>query len=114
MLTTYNRERMSTIFHGEEARVYERSNGVTGLEWNQYIGRVIINDFIKAMDDHKGTDFSTYMGVLPYIDYGLFQSAVELLGSIEIPGLETVKEWMIRALTEAEDRYPAKQEAVAE
>lgn len=108
MLTTYNREKMSTIFRGEEAIVYERSNGVTGLEWNQYIGRVIINDFIKAMDSHEGTDFSEYMGVLPYIDYGLFQSAIKVLGRIEIPGLEAVKEWMVKALTEAEDRYPAQ------
>ena len=38
----------------------------------------------------------------------LFQSAIAVLGRIEIPGLEAVKEWMVKALTEAEDRYPAQ------
>lgn len=105
MLSTYNRKKLSVIFTGEECHVYYRSNRVEGLEWNQYIGRVIINDFIKQMDDHEGTDFSEYMGVLPYIEYGLFQSAIKIISQIEIPGLEKVKEWLLRSLAEGEDRY---------
>ena len=49
-----------------------------------------INDFIKQLDDYDGTDFAEYMNVLPYIEYGMFQSAIKLIKTINIKGLETV------------------------
>lgn len=105
MLRTYNRISLSKITDGEELRVYVDSDFKTGLEWNQYIGRIIINDFIKQLDDHQGTDFAPYMGVLPYIEYGMFQSAIEVIKTINIEGLEKLKKWLLLALTQGEDRY---------
>lgn len=105
MLRTYNRISLSKITDGEELRVYVDSDFKTGLEWNQYIGRIIINDFIKQLDDHQGTDFAPYMGVLPYIEYGMFQSAIAVIKTINIEGLEKLKKWLLLALTQGEDRY---------
>ena len=35
----------------------------------------------------------------------LFQSAIGIIRNIEIPGLEKIKEWLVKSLTEGEDRY---------
>lgn len=105
MLSTYNRTIMRSLHSPEEIKVYYNSTGKVGLEWNQYIGRVIINDFIKQLDDHEGTDFAAYMPVLMYIEYGLFQSAIRVIQDIDIPGVETAKAWLLKALAEGEDRY---------
>lgn len=105
MLATYNRKALSKITENEELRVYVDSNFKTGLEWNQYIGRIIINDFIKQLDDYQGTDFAPYMGVLPYIEYGMFQSAIAVIETINIEGLEKIKKWLLEALAQGEDRY---------
>ena len=105
MLSSYNRIQMSKDHSDEAIRVYGKSNFITGLEWNQYIGRIIINDFIKQLDEHDGTEFSEYMNVLPFIEYGLFQSAIALIQKIDIPSLSAIKEWLVKSLTEAEDRY---------
>lgn len=105
MLSTYNRTIMRALHSPEELKVYYNSAGKVGLEWNQYIGRVIINDFIKQLDDKEGTDFAAYMPVLAYIEYGLFQSAIRVIQDIDIPGVETAKAWLLKALAEGEDRY---------
>ena len=65
----------------------------------------IINDFIKQLDSFDGTDFAQYMGVLPYIEYGMFQSAIKIIEKIEIPGLNGIKSWLLKSLAEGEDRY---------
>lgn len=105
MLSSYNKIVLSKAKTRDEANTYFYGHEKTGLEWNQYIGRIIINDFIKQLDDHDGTDFADYMGVLPYIEYGMFQSAIKLIKQINIEGLETIKTWLLKALAEGEDRY---------
>lgn len=108
MLSTYNRIKLeSSKIPDEQQVMYNAIYPVKkkGLEWNQYIGRIIINDFIKQLDEFDGTDFAQYMGVLPYIEYGMFQSAIKLIKQIELPGLENLKQWLLKSLAEGEDRY---------
>lgn len=105
MLSSYNRIILSKSKEWEESKVFSHGYEKKGLEWNQYIGRIIINDFIKQLNDYDGTDFADYMNVLPYIEYGMFQSAIKLISEINIEGLETIKTWLLKALTEGEDRY---------
>lgn len=105
MLSTYNRLELKKLKTDKELSVYAKSEDKTGLEWNQYIGRIIINDFIKQLDAYDGTDFAQYMGVLPYIEYGMFQSAIKLIDKINIPELEKLKLWLLKSLNEGEDRY---------
>ena len=105
MISCYNRIYLSTSQNNTEAEIFFNGHNKTGLEWNQYIGRIIINDFIKQLDDYDGTDFAEYMNVLPYIEYGMFQSAIKLIKTINIKDLETVKAWLLNALAEGEDRY---------
>ena len=105
MLLSYNKIVLSKSKTRDEANAYFYGREKSGLEWNQYIGRIIINDFIKQLDDYDGTDFADYMSVLPYIEYGMFQSAIKLISQINIEGLETVKAWLLNALAEGEDRY---------
>lgn len=108
MFKSYNRQYLRESKDVQEQLVY--SNSVfpiekKGLEWNQYIGRIIINDFIKQLDSYDGTDFAQYMNVLPYIEYGMFQSAIKLIEQIEIPELASLKTWLLKSLAEGEDRY---------
>lgn len=106
MLATYNRNALKAYNCGDELHVFMGSNDKVGLEWNQYIGSVIINDFIKQLDEYDGTDFTVYIkDVVPFIQLGLFQSAIGIISNIEIPGLEKIKEWLVKSLTEGEDRY---------
>lgn len=105
MLSSYNRKVLSTAKTLNESKVFYNGCNKTGLEWNQYIGRIIINDFINQLDSHDGTDFAEYMNVLPYIEYGLFQSAIKIIQGIEIPGLNSIKTWLLKSLAEGEDRY---------
>lgn len=105
MLSNYNRLYLKESKKSNEQAVYCHGCDNTGLEWNQYIGRIIINDFIKQLDAYDGTDFAQYMGVLPYIEYGMFQSAIKIIETINIPGLESLKAWLLKSLTEGEDRY---------
>lgn len=105
MLKNYNRNFLAKQTDHDSSECFYNSHGVRGLEWNQYIGRIIINDFIKQLDDHVGTEFAPYMGVLPFIEYGMFQSAIGVISQINIPGLERQKAWLLEALKEGEDRY---------
>ena len=105
MLKSYNRIELSNMKSCDEAKTYYYGLEKHGLEWNQYIGRIIINDFIKQLDDYDGTDFAQYMGVLPYIEYGMFQSAIKIIQNINKEGLEDLKTWLLKSLTEGEDRY---------
>ena len=105
MLSNYNRLVLSKTSDAEGSHCFFQSGGKTGLEWNQYIGRIIINDFIKQLDDFEGTDFAPYMGVLPFIEYGMFQSAIKIIRTIHIEGLDDVRDWLIKSLQEGEDRY---------
>ena len=108
MLSTYNRILLSNSKNPKEQQVIYNAiypTLKTGLEWNQYIGRIIINDFIKQLDDFNGTDFAEYMGVLPYIEYGMFQSAIKIIEKININGLDELKAWLLKSLAEGEDRY---------
>lgn len=105
MLSTYNKNSLAVSTRSDEQEVYSAGVKFSGLEWNQYIGRKIINDFIKQLDAYDGIEFGEYFGVLPYIEYGLFQSAVKVIDKIDIPALELVKQWLIRTIKEAEDRY---------
>lgn len=105
MLRNYNRLFLSKQTDSDSCECIFKSAGVTGLEWNQYIGRIIINDFIKQLDDHVGTEFAPYMGVLPFIEYGMFQSAIGIISEINIPGLEKLKSWLLESLKQGEDRY---------
>ena len=52
MLATYNRIALKAYNCGDELHVFMGSNDKAGLEWNQYIGSVIINDFIKQLDEY--------------------------------------------------------------
>ena len=108
MLNSYNKYNLQNDTSEEASRIIYNATYPTklsGLEWNQYIGRIIINDFIKQLDSYEGTDFAQYMNVLTYIEYGMFQSAIKVIENIEIPGLEEIKTWLIKSLTEGEDRY---------
>lgn len=105
MVSSYNRLKLKDAEDNESIKIYYESNFKTGLEWNQYIGRIIINDFIKQLDEHDGTEFAEYINVLPFIDYGLFQSAITLIEKINIEGLENLKAWLLKSLAEGEDRY---------
>lgn len=105
MISSYNRLSLKDSQNSDEQIVFYGGRTKTGLEWNQYIGRIIINDFIKQLDEYDGTDFAPYMNVLPYIEYGLFQSAINIINTINIEGLSSVKAWLLKALAEGEDRY---------
>lgn len=108
MLNSYNKYNLQNDTSEEASRIIYNATYPTklsGLEWNQYIGRIIINDFIKQLDSYEGTDFAQYMNVLTYIEYGMFQSAIKVIENIEISGLEEIKAWLIKSLTEGEDRY---------
>ena len=108
MLNSYNKYNLQNDTSEEASRIIYNATYPTklsGLEWNQYIGRIIINDFIKQLDSYDGTDFAQYMNVLTYIEYGMFQSAIKVIENIEISGLEEIKTWLIKSLTEGEDRY---------
>lgn len=106
MISSYNRLVLHSANKGDELRVYMESHDKTGLEWNQYIGGVIINDFIKQLDEHDGTEFAVYIKeVVPFIQLGLFQSAISIIEQINIEGLESIKAWLIKSLAEGEDRY---------
>ena len=105
MLSTYNKKLLSESSRSDEQEVVSAGIKLTGLEWNQYIGRKIINDFIKQVEAYDGTDFLECFGVLPFIEYGLFQSAIKLIQDINIPAIESIKQWLIKSLNEAEDRY---------
>ena len=105
MLLTYNRLKLRSAETPAELKVYADSEMKTGLEWNQYIGRIIINDFIKQLDAYEGIDFAEYMTVLPFIEYGMFQSAIKIINTINITGLDNLKAWLLKSLNEGEDRY---------
>ena len=108
MLKSYNKYDLQNDTSEKASRIIYNATYPTklsGLEWNQYIGRIIINDFIKQLDAYDGTDFAQYMGVLTYIEYGMFQSAIKVIETIEIPGLDEIKAWLIKSLEEGEDRY---------
>lgn len=108
MVKSYNKYKLQKDTSEEANRIiYNATYPVmlSGLEWNQYIGRIIINDFIKQLDSFDGTDFAQYMGVLPYIEYGMFQSAIKIIEQINIPGLDGIKSWLLKSLAEGEDRY---------
>lgn len=106
MLATYNRLALKTYNCGDELRVFMNSNDKVGLEWNQYIGHIIVNDFIKQLDEYDGTEFMVYIkDIVPFIQLGLFQSAINIIRNTDVPELETIKEWLIKSLTEGEDRY---------
>lgn len=108
MLNSYNKYDLQNDASEEASKIIYNATYPTklsGLEWNQYIGRIIINDFIKQLDSYDGTDFAQYMGVIPYIEYGMFQSAIKVIETIEIPGLEEIKAWLLKSLAEGEDRY---------
>lgn len=105
MLSTYNRKKLALAEGAEEVKVFGGSRFKRGLEWNQYIGRVIINDFIMQLDEHQALEFAQYMPVLLYIEYGLLQSAIQVIEKIDIESLAEQKAWLLNALAEAEDRY---------
>ena len=108
MLKSYNKYDLQNDTSEEASRIIYNATYPTklsGLEWNQYIGRIIINDFIKQLDAYDGTDFAQYMSVLTYIEYGMFQSAIKVIETIEIPGLDEIKAWLLKSLEEGEDRY---------
>lgn len=105
MLSSYNRNYLKDSHISTEQAIYCPASDKYGLEWNQYIGRIIINDFIKQLDAYDGTDFAQYMSILPYIEYGMFQSAIKIIENINIEGLEDLKEWLLQSLAEGEDRY---------
>ena len=108
MVKSYNKYKLQKDTSEEANRIIYNASypvNLSGLEWNQYIGRIIINDFIKQLDEFDGTDFAQYMGVLPYIEYGMFQSAIKIIEQIELPGLEDLKQWLLKSLAEGEDRY---------
>ena len=113
MLTTYNRQELMRNQSGPNGTVLYESHGKTGLEWNQYIGQVIINDFIKQLPQCEGLDFDPYIkDVVPYIQLGLFDSAIAKINQISISGLEKIQEWLLKSLHEGEDRQlPNKEEA---
>lgn len=110
MLTSYNREYLSTSQKPTEAKIFFDGKEEHELEWNQYIGKIIINDFIKQLPQYEGTDFTTYIkDVVPFIQLGLFQSAIGIINGIDIPGLEKIKTWLLKSLAEGEDRDAYKQ-----
>lgn len=105
MLPTYRREDLIKVKTDDAARVIYESGYKTGLDWNMYIGRIIIRDFIYTLSNYDGMDFDLYIkDVVPYIELGLFQSAIVKVQNIEISGLESQKAWLIKSLEEGEDR----------
>ena len=105
MLKHYNRDYLQTHQDGENGRVLFNSQGKCELPWNQYIGQVIINDFIAQMEQYDGADFDSYIkDVVPYITLGLFQSAIMKIRGISDDNIGALKEWLITALSEGEDR----------
>lgn len=107
MLPTYKRTDLTKVGTTEAIRVLYESNYKTGLDWNMYIGRIIIRDFIVQLSAYDGIDFDAYIkDVVPYIELGLFQSAIAKIKPIAIVGLEAQKAWLIKSLSEGEDRKP--------
>lgn len=114
MLSTYNRKDMAKLGTVEAQSVLYNALypvQLSGLEWNQYIGKIIINDFIKQLPQYDGTDFTAYIkDVVPFIQLGLFQSAIGIINGIDIPGLAKIKTWLLKSLAEGEDRDEYKQD----
>ena len=108
MLNSYNKYKLQNDTSEEASRIIYNATYPTklsGLEWNQYIGRIIINDFIEQLNEYDGTDFAQYMSILPYIEYGMFQSAIKIIRDINIEGFGELKSWLLKSLAEGEDRY---------
>ena len=108
MLNSYNKYKLQNDTSEEASRIIYNAiypTKLSGLEWNQYIGRIIINDFIEQLNEYDGTDFAQYMNILPYIEYGMFQSAIKIIQDINIEGLGELKTWLLKSLAEGEDRY---------
>ena len=108
MLNSYNKYKLQNDASEEASRIIYNATYPTklsDLEWNQYIGRIIINDFIEQLNEYDGTDFAQYMNILPYIEYGMFQSAIKIIQDINIEGLGELKSWLLKSLAEGEDRY---------
>ena len=108
MLNSYNKYKLQNDASEEASRIIYNAiypTKLSGLEWNQYIGRIIINDFIEQLNEYDGTDFAQYMNVLPYIEYGMFQSAIKIIRDINIEELGELKSWLLKSLAEGEDRY---------
>ena len=108
MLNSYNKYKLQNDTSEEASRIIYNATYPTklsGLEWNQYIGRIIINDFIEQLNEYDGTDFAQYMNILPYIEYGMFQSAIKIILDINIEELGELKSWLLKSLAEGEDRY---------
>ena len=49
MISSYNRLSLKDSQNSDEQNVFYGGRTKTGLEWNQYIGRIIINDFMNMM-----------------------------------------------------------------
>lgn len=111
MLPTYRRDDLVNVKNDEAARVIYESGYKTGIDWNMYIGRIIIRDFIAQLSNYDGMDFDSYIkDVVPYIELGLFQSAIVKIQNINISGLESQKAWLIKSLEEGEDRLEWRKE----
>lgn len=105
MLSTYDKIALSESKISAEQEVVSHAVTKSGLEWNQYIGQIIINDFIKQLPQYDGSDFDQYIkDVVPYIQLGLFDSAIAKIRPININGLDDIKSWLIKSLEEGENR----------
>lgn len=105
MLSTYDKRALSESKISAEQEVVSHAVTESGLEWNQYIGQIIINDFIKQLPQYDGSDFDQYIkDVVPYIQLGLFDSAIAKIRPININGLDDIKAWLIKSLEEGENR----------
>lgn len=76
-----------------------------GLNWNYAIAPVIDRDLHERLLEVPATDVLQFGQLLPLICSGYFGTSLEILNTIEVTDtkLLEIKEWLIRALSEARD-----------
>lgn len=109
MLNTYSKsyyKQSNKSFSVEECKIVPNAFKLSSLDWNQYIGKFIINDLITKLSAYDGTDFDSCITSVLYIQLGLFQSAIAKISEEDTGAsiINDIKTWLISALKEADDR----------
>lgn len=109
MLGSYNKSyyKQDKIFSDmTELSIVPNAFKLSGLGWNQYIGKFIINDLITKLSAYDGIAFDSCITSVLYIQLGLFQSAIAKISEEDTGAsiITDIKTWLISALKEADDR----------
>lgn len=105
MLGHYNREYfVEHIAESTPSKILYLSGGAVGLDWNYYIARHLDRDLHEKLLSFDSALVLPLVNVLPLISSGYFYTAKQIVENAEIdPALEDVRQWLVQALTEADD-----------